>query len=305
MASYPPRFTGEAFSSPAVGDVTGDSAPEVVVGSNSGALLVYDLAGRLVRSFPTDSAPDAVIASPALVDLNGDGKLDIVVGTIPANDAAAGSTVSAFTGSGQRLWGRKTCRAPGTLCDVFATPAIGDVNGDGVPDVVIGTQDTYVHALRGSDGTDLPGWPVFLADTTWSSASVADLNGDGRAEVGGRVRSRRPHVRRAPRAAAVHLRRAHQAPAGHRPGDRPVQHAGRDSDVIAGRRRHQRRRESRHRHRRRPLLHQHRAPRRRRGGSGRSTPACTRCPVGPSASGGAAWLRRRWLPATATAAERS
>jgi hypothetical protein len=183
IGSYNVRILGEAFSSPAVGDVTGSAAPEIVVGSNSGNVLIYDTAGSLVRSISTDSAPTSVLGSPALADLNGDGKQDIVVGMMPMSDAAAGATVAAFTGTGTLLWARKTCRFAGKACDVFASPAIGDVDGDGLADVVIGSQDHYVYALRGATGADLPGWPFFLWDTTWSSATIADLDGNGTNEV--------------------------------------------------------------------------------------------------------------------------
>ena len=184
VGTYNKRLVEEAFSSPAVGDVTGDGAPEVVVGSNSGKVLVYSTGGQLLHSWFADPAPASVIGSPALADLNGDGKLDIVVSMMPVSDAFAVSTVAAFTGDGTKLWGRKTCGTPRTgLCDAFATPAVGDINGDGAPDVVIGTQDSFVYALRGDTGADLPGWPFYLYDTTWSSASIADLDGDGAPEV--------------------------------------------------------------------------------------------------------------------------
>ncbi len=184
VGAYNVRILGETFSSPVVGDVSGDGAPEIVVGSNSGKVLVYSTGGALLRSWYADPAPTTVLSSPALSDLNGDGKLDIVVAMMPVNDAAATSTVAAFTGDGFKLWGRKTCGTPRTgLCNAFASPAIGDIDGDGAPDVVIGTQDSFVYALRGSNGSNLAGWPFFLYDTTWSSATIADLDGDGLVEV--------------------------------------------------------------------------------------------------------------------------
>jgi hypothetical protein len=86
-----------------------------------------------------------------------------------------------------------------------SSPALADVDRDGVLDVVVGTSAGEIHALRGSDGTSLPGFPtwtdplpVHAGDPAsgFGSGAVAiphevvggavaadDLDGDGRVEI--------------------------------------------------------------------------------------------------------------------------
>jgi hypothetical protein len=66
---------------------------------------------------------------------------------------------------------------------VFGTPAIGDFNGDGRPDVVYGSYNEYIYAKDGRTGRDLAGWPKHREDTIWSSPALADINGDGSREI--------------------------------------------------------------------------------------------------------------------------
>lgn len=77
--------------------------------------------------------------------------------------------------------------------NVMSTPAVFDLNGDGIPDVVFGsTADTgggyvevgFLRALNGNNGTELftvtdPSLMVNCA----SSVAVGDIDNDGRAEI--------------------------------------------------------------------------------------------------------------------------
>ncbi|HWN42733.1 MAG TPA: S8 family serine peptidase, partial [Thermoanaerobaculia bacterium] len=66
---------------------------------------------------------------------------------------------------------------------LVTAPALGDLDGDGRPEVVAMTTLGDVFA-RGADGKLLPGWPVRLrGGHEQSSPLVADLDGDGDAEV--------------------------------------------------------------------------------------------------------------------------
>jgi hypothetical protein len=172
------------YSSPAVGDVTGDGVLDLVAGEANGHLYVYRASdGAFEREIVFDSTPGTIVSSPSLVDLNGDGRLDIVAGFMPTDERAATRTVGGFDGAtGQLLFSKNTCGNPAVPCNVFSTVAVGDVDGDGTPELVATSQDQYLHVWR-TDGSDLPGFPVHLYDTAWSSPSIADVNRDGYAEI--------------------------------------------------------------------------------------------------------------------------
>ena len=59
-------------------------------------------------------------------------------------------------------------RADGSLLPGFpfrggnafaSSAAVGDIDGDGLPEIVIGCDDNFVHAVR-VDGSSLDGFPV-------------------------------------------------------------------------------------------------------------------------------------------------
>jgi outer membrane protein assembly factor BamB len=60
---------------------------------------------------------------------------------------------------------------------VSASPAVADLDGDSLPDVVIGSQDRRVYAFSGLTGDRL--WEHATGDEVMSSAALGDLDGDG------------------------------------------------------------------------------------------------------------------------------
>lgn len=209
------------WSSPAIGDIDRDGQLDVVIGVDSdddpgpngeqegGLLHVYHGAtGNELAGFPIQ-IDEVIWSSPSLADVNGDGWLEIIVGTgyCWANPACApdgpnpgvGEYLNAWDHEGQYLpdW---PVAVPNTYA--FASPALADIDNDGLPEIIINTVDPddqnagQIYALN-ADGTSVPGWetvrptlpatpppnPTFIHFSTSASPIAADVTGDGDLEV--------------------------------------------------------------------------------------------------------------------------
>jgi hypothetical protein len=177
-------------SSPAVGDADGDGDLEVFVGSwydygatSTGGVYGFDHTGAALPGWPKlTAAHTSVIASPALVDLDHDGFLEIIVGTY---ETAGKMYVWRLDGTDQPGWPYTIPRAPASTSLVSSSPAVGDLDGDGELEIVDGScgQCGTVYAWR-RNGTVMPGWPVVTnAVIDGSSPVLGDVNGDGAMDV--------------------------------------------------------------------------------------------------------------------------
>ncbi len=116
-----------------------------------------------------------------LADLNGDGTEDVIAGELATDYYGYVHHVFAFDGkTGDTIWVYP-------VDDAVRSMAIGDLNGDGIPDVAVGasyhgstTPDGDVHAVDGVSG--LPIW-VYPVNATISAICVGDLDGDGLGDV--------------------------------------------------------------------------------------------------------------------------
>jgi hypothetical protein len=130
-------------------------------------------APRFVRNIQTGET--GWFASPALVDLDGNRRLEIV---------APFYSTFVFDAKG-RLLGKGTA----TKGRVYAPGAVADLDGDGRQEIVVGGNEGTVAAyeLRGGRLTLERGWPASTCSggecPEARGLAAADLDGDGRVEV--------------------------------------------------------------------------------------------------------------------------
>jgi len=164
-------FPGFIESCPLVADFDGDGAVELVVHTRDQRLHCLTPSGEIKWQLPASPRNDW---SPVAADWDGDGHPDII---FQGNETG---TLLVANGQGEIL---RQMRLPGPYS---LTPVVLDLDGDGKPDLMteaeIGHPSRYFVALANS-GEMLwsfrkPDWAKF-----GGSPAVADLDGDGAAEV--------------------------------------------------------------------------------------------------------------------------
>jgi Bacterial Ig-like domain (group 3)/FG-GAP-like repeat/FG-GAP repeat len=182
----------------AAGDLNGDGRADLIVvdqgvfsyvggaGQLNGALHVY--LGNADGSFssaavPTTSATNYAVA--ALGDMNGDGKLDLIVTGNIAGTVAGASTpmLYALIGKGDGTFQAATSTTLDVNYGIGATSiALADFDHDGHLDVALGDVTAFTSVLLGHGDGTFTNAAMALAQQP-SALLAADLNGDGYPEL--------------------------------------------------------------------------------------------------------------------------
>ncbi|EGG16788.1 hypothetical protein DFA_07766 [Cavenderia fasciculata] len=156
-------FSGYVYNTPTVIDVNGDSMLETVIGTSIGYVYVLDVRGKPITSLtlPLDSIYSQVVVE----DLNKDGNVEIIV-------ADSNGNLVCFSNTGDELWENRF--AGMTESHV----SIGDINGDGILDVVLGSMSGAIYAWSGDSGKELVDFPIKTKSLVLSPLLLVDLSLD-------------------------------------------------------------------------------------------------------------------------------
>lgn len=151
------------------GDVDGDGDRDVVLVTQAGIDVYRQQASRLQ---PPDRMDSSDGYYPELGDLDGDGRLDLVL--------SGGSAVYFRAGAGDGTFG-----APQPFANLRAAFAIGDVTGDGRDDAVAALGRTVYVFSRDAGGSFASTEYQVVAsdDSDAGGVAIGDFNGDGRSDV--------------------------------------------------------------------------------------------------------------------------
>jgi hypothetical protein len=206
LPGFPKQFQSDIEASPVLADLDGDNRNELIIANSDGEVHAYRRDGTELPGWPfhTDRLPDhpdspaissgavapsdeAVLATPAVGDLNHDGTLDVVVADMAGNvyviDGATGKlehrmqTNPAFSGAPLHPFENQRGVGPDGKFDpnlahlqrvqhgFIGAPVLADLdqNDGGKLEIIAAALDGHVYAWN-SDGSDVPGWPIPVVD---------------------------------------------------------------------------------------------------------------------------------------------
>jgi hypothetical protein len=178
----PAQYPGRQPNAVALGDLNGDGKPDLAVAGGdpqrtSGSVNVFINAGNGAFGLPVSYGAGSAFMAIAFGDLNGGGGGDLAVadsGLYPTDNG----NVSLFFNNGGGTFIDARFQAGNNPNAV----EIGDLNGDGRPDLAVSHSGGVGVLLNGGGGA-FSAATYFAAGTNPSTIALGDLNGDGRADL--------------------------------------------------------------------------------------------------------------------------
>ncbi|HKI82732.1 MAG TPA: C25 family cysteine peptidase, partial [Candidatus Krumholzibacteria bacterium] len=196
QSGWPQPLYSKAWTTAVLGDLDQDGTLEIVTNDISGYTYAFHMDGSEVADGDLDSGTKGPIAprrdgesygrtTPALYDVDGDGKLEILFGSKFLNGAPEYFYALKADGSGNAMGWPKNL-GPGA--SFLASPAVGDLDNSGQMEIVAPCENDSLYVWE-ADGSRYGNFPVYLharsvdLDSLAPSPALADFDGDGYLEI--------------------------------------------------------------------------------------------------------------------------
>ncbi len=216
QSGWPFLVGGSSGSSAIISNIDADPAQEIIFGDPSGNLRAVNPDGSVLPGFPINVGC-AIIGSLAMSDVNGDGLKEFAASlqnnnlmlfnqngstlwTVPAGGTLRnGPVIADLAMNNQRKVITVTqtgslvvLNADGSAYPNFpvsiggaclGTPAIADLNGDGIHEIIVATLNGVLHAINSATGQNIAGFPVTMEGGSQNPITIANLDSDNQPEI--------------------------------------------------------------------------------------------------------------------------
>ena len=171
VSGFPIVLTDRVKSAPVIAniDASPDGSQELLFGCDDNNFHAYDASGAELWTYATSG--QNIQTDPAVCDLDGDGDLEIIFGSL-----ARGVYVLDHTGVILDGWPQVTGGV------IYSSPAIADVDGDGEAEIFIGSNDFFIYGFN-LDGSSLAGFPTETTNKNQGAPSIGDFDADDDVEI--------------------------------------------------------------------------------------------------------------------------
>jgi len=178
--------TGTNPNSISIGDIDGDGKPDLAVANENSSsvsvLLNTSSPGTINFATKVDFITTGpVIYSVSLGDIDGDGKPDMAVANTTSNSVSVFLNTSTV---GSISFAAKIDFTTGTSPESIS---IGDIDGDGKPDLIVANDDSYSVSVFRNTSTvgaiSLAAKVDFTTGTHPYAVSIGDIDGDGKPDL--------------------------------------------------------------------------------------------------------------------------
>jgi hypothetical protein len=193
--AYPVNFLNAI--TPLIADINGDQLPDVLYLSSSSPGSSTPLQFYYVRNVGGGAFADGVAANVTFpwafgnslqgADLNGDGKLDLVVSGSGGKDGIRQFVISTLVGNGQGGFGSQRDYIFPLETGENRPPGIADFDGDGIVDIVFflpeGSFNTFLYFAKGMGDGRFAMENRTAISTAGGMIEVRDFDSDGKPDV--------------------------------------------------------------------------------------------------------------------------